>query len=242
MLALNPAQVLQAEEHLRRELALVQAGEAVSVEREWLARNQLGGLLLAQWRLEEARTVYLSGRVPKDPSLRSLTALGRHEVELLTHAPSAQSLEQIRIDRNHALALAPKEFHNDLRGAWSALEGLCLIRMGRAREGAALIGPSLPSMAMSPSRIIYHYHLGQAYEHLHEIPSAVEQYRRAIEAAPGTYLASEAQSRETMLSSAESGRNIGFRHAPPRLPTTSQGSFEDDLQEAEETDLELEKK
>lgn len=242
MLALNPAQVLQAEEHLRRELALVHAGEAVSAEREWLARNQLGGLLLAQWRLDEARSIYRSGRIPKDPSLRSLTALGRHEVELLSHAPNAQSLEQIRLDRNQALALAPKGFHSDLRGAWSALEGLCLIRMGRAREGAALIGSSLPSMAMSPSRIVYHYHLGQAYEHLHEIPSAVEQYRRAIEAAPGTYLASEAQSRETMLSSNESGRSVGFRQAPPRLPTTSQPSFENDLVEADGADLELEKK
>ena len=31
---------------LRKQLALVEAGEAVSAEREWLARAQLGGLLL----------------------------------------------------------------------------------------------------------------------------------------------------------------------------------------------------
>src|SRR5690606_8126247 len=43
---------------LRSQLALAAAGEGVSLEREWLARAQLGGLLVAEWRLDEAREIY----------------------------------------------------------------------------------------------------------------------------------------------------------------------------------------
>ena len=43
------------EDDHRKQLALAAAGEAVSLERQWLARAQLGGLLVAEWRLDEAR-------------------------------------------------------------------------------------------------------------------------------------------------------------------------------------------
>lgn len=220
------------EQHLRGELALVQAGEAVSIEREWLARSRLGALLVGQWRLQEAKEVYLLGRPPQDARLASLTAFGRHEIDLLTLPADQEKLRALRADKERALSLAPREHLALLQASWQALEGLCLIRMGRAREGAELISPSLPALALSPSRVIYHYHLGQAYEHMHEIPAAVEQYRRSIEAAPGTRLASEAQSRQTMLSSSEAGKNVGFRSLPPRMPeplsTTSETEARED--------------
>lgn len=219
--ALNPAEQRVIEDRLRGELALVAAGEAVSIEREWLARARLGALLVAQWRLEEAKDVYLLGRPPRDPRLTSLTAFGRHEIDLLTQSADQNKLQAVRNDRQRALSLAAREHLPALRASWNALEGLCLIRMGRAREGADLIAPSLPVLATSPSRVVYHYHLGQALEHMHEIPAAIEQYRRTIEAAPGTRLASEAQSRQGMLSSEQSGRNVGFRSLPPRLPEVS---------------------
>lgn len=220
--ALNPAEQRVIEQHLRGELALVQAGEAVSIEREWLARARLGALLVSQWRLDEAKDVYLWGRHPKDPRLASLTAFGRHEIDLLTQSADLNKLETLRADRQRALSLASKEHLGALEASWNALEGLCLIRMGRAREGADLISPSLPILSQSPSRVVYHYHLGQAFEHMHEIPAAIEQYRRCSEAAPGTRLASEAQSRQSMLSSGQPG-SIGFRALPPRLPEMKPG-------------------
>lgn len=220
--ALNPAEQRVIEQHLRGELALVQAGEAVSIEREWLARARLGALLVSQWRLEDAKEVYLWGRPPKDPRLASLTAFGRHEIDLLTQSADQNKLETLRADRQRALSLASKEHLSALEAAWNALEGLCLIRMGRAREGADLISPSLPNLSQSPSRVVYHYHLGQAFEHMHEIPAAIEQYRRCSEAAPGTRLASEAQSRQGMLGSGQPG-SVGFRALPPRLPEMKRG-------------------
>lgn len=233
--ALKPAEQRMIEEHLRGELALVEAGEAVSIEREWLARSRLGALLVGQWRLPEAKDVYLLGRPPKDARLASLTAFGRHEIDLLTVTADLAKLKELREDRQRALSLAPPEYTQLLEASWKALEGLCLIRMGRAREGAELISPSLPALSLSPSRVIYHYHLGQAYEHMHEIPAAVEQYRRTIESAPGTRLASEARSRQTMLSTEYSGRNIGFRTQPPRLPEVSDTNLDTDTPLPEET-------
>lgn len=227
--ALGPAQQRIAEQQLRAEIALADAGEAVSIEREWYARSHLGALLVGQWRLEEAKDIYLLGRPPQDPKLASLTAFGRHEIDLLTQTANVDKLNELQRDRQRALAMAPSEYLQLIAASWSALEGLCLIRMGRAREGINLISPSLPALAMSPSRVVYHYHLGQALEHIQEIPGAVEQYRRSIEAAPGTRLASEAKSRLTMLSSDHSGRNVGFRSLPPRLPemaSSPQASFD----------------
>ena len=53
-----PGEHRQLEDHLRKQLALAESGEAVSPERQWLARAQLGGLLLAEWRLDEAEYLY----------------------------------------------------------------------------------------------------------------------------------------------------------------------------------------
>lgn len=236
--ALGPEKQQAIEQRLRAEIALADAGEAVSIEREWYARSHLGAMLVGQWRLEEAKDIYLLGRPPQDERLSSLTAFGRHEIDLLTQSASVQKLSELQRDRQRALALAPREYLQLIQASWNALEGLCLIRMGRAREGADLISPSLPALSMSPSRVVYHYHLGQAFEHIQEIPAAIEQYRRTLESAPGTRLASEAQSRLTMLSSAHAGRNVGFRSLPPRIPEmSSTGSPSFDGPDLEQTPI-----
>ena len=79
--------------------------------------------------------------------------------------------------------------------AWSAVEGLCLVRMGRAREAIALLDGGLQALEYNPALVVYLFHLGQAYEHIGERQLAAARYEEASRAFPGTRLASEAASR-----------------------------------------------
>ncbi len=209
------------ENQLRQVLALAEAGEAVSEERQWLARAQLGGLLVAEWRLDEAAAIYGKSdgqRMP--PHLRALAAFGRHEVALLTRTADAQRLISIRRDRDECLTHVPAVFRRDIQKAWSALEGLCLVRMGQAREGARFLEDGIKALEFNPALVVYLYHLGQAYEHIGERTLAVERYGQAARAFPGTRLASEAASRTNALGA---GSEDGlFRGMLPENPQSGQ--------------------
>ncbi len=207
----------QLEERLRQELALAEAGEAISEERQWLARAQLGGLLVAEWRLSEASEVYGKADRPRmAPHLRALAAFGRHEVALLTRTADEKQLRAIRSDRDECLEHVPVVFRRDIEKAWSALEGLCLVRMGQAREGARLLEDGAAALEYNPALVVYLYHLGQAYEHIGERTLAAERYAQAAHAFPGTRLASEAASRTKALGG---GSEDGlFRDMPPEMP------------------------
>jgi len=197
--ALASGQHRQIESYLRKELLLVEAGEAVSEEREWLARAQLGGLLVAEWRLDEAAEVYGAERAARHPALRGLAAFGRHELSVLTDSPDDARLEAIRRDRDETLRHVPSAIRRDVRRAWDALEGLCLVRMGHVREGLRLLEGGLSSLEYSPSRVVYLFHLGQAYEHVGERDLARKTYEETARTFPGTRLASEAQARTHAL-------------------------------------------
>jgi tetratricopeptide (TPR) repeat protein len=217
--AIATGQQRDIEMRLRRQLALVEAGEAVSAERQWLARAQLGGLLVAEWRLDEARRVYGADDTGLSPQLQALARFGRHELSVLTGTPDDERLRHIREDRDECLAFVPPRYREIVADAWRALEGLCLVRMGRAREAARLLEKGLPSLAYNPARVVYLFHLGQAYEHLGERRLAAEQYRTATEAFPGTRLASEAKARSLALGS---GASDGlFRGMLPEAPAAS---------------------
>src|SRR5690349_12021151 len=99
-LAIASGQHRIIEDDLHKQLALAAAGEAVSAERQWLARAQLGGPLVAEWRLDEAREIYGNDDEPRSPHLSALAAFGRHELAVLTETPSEDRLEQIRRDRD----------------------------------------------------------------------------------------------------------------------------------------------
>lgn len=214
------------ETHLRRELALADAGEAVSLERQWLARAQLGGLMVAEWRLDEAREIYgTDGDDTKlAPHLQALAAFGRHELFVLTETPDQQRLEDIRRDRDLCLQHVPKVFLHDVELAWNSLEGLCLVRMGRAREAVELLAGGLQALEYNPALVVYLFHLGQAYEHIGERKLAASRYEEAAKAFPGTRLASEAQARLRALGPA-GGEGSMFRamlpEAPAAAPSTS---------------------
>jgi tetratricopeptide (TPR) repeat protein len=206
------------EDRLHRELALAAAGEAVSLERQWLARAQLGGLLVAEWRLDEAAEIY--GTETDDgklsPHLRALAAFGRHELSVLTQTPDEDRLAAIRSDRDACLVHVPGVFRRDVEKAWNAVEGLCLVRMGRAREGAPLLEEGLRALEYNPALVVYLFHLGQAYETLGERVLAAERYDQAQNAFPGTRLASEAKSRRLALGE---GKATGmFRGMLPEAP------------------------
>lgn len=207
----------EIEQHLRRELALAAAGEAVSVERQWLARAQLGGLLVAEWRLAEARALYHDPSARLSPHLQALAAFGRHEITCLTEPVSAERLAQVRGDRDACLRQVPAPYQSTVSQAWSALEGLCLARMGRAREAVALLEYGLESLGYNPARVVYLFHLGQAYEQLGERRLAAVRYEQAMQAFPGTRLASEARARCLALGSG--GREELFRGMLPESPT-----------------------
>lgn len=205
------------EEHLRKTLALAAAGEAVGPERQWLARAQLGGLLVAEWRLEEAAAVY--GTADEDrlaPHLRALASFGRHELAILEGQPDQARLEAIRRDREACMQHVPAAFQTDVAAAWSAVEGLCLVRMGEAREAIPLLDGGLKALEYNPALVVYLFHLGQAYEHLGERQLAAARYQEASAAFPGTRLASEAGAR---LKALGPGATEGlFRGMLPETP------------------------
>jgi tetratricopeptide (TPR) repeat protein len=217
--AIATGQHREIEVRLRRLLALAEAGEAIGAERQWLARAQLSGLLVAEWRLDEARDVYGAEQAGLSRQLQALANFGRHELAVLTEDPDASRLEQIQADRDACLAGVPPRFQAIVADAWHALEGLCLVRMGRAREGAALLERGLPSLEYNPARVVYLFHLAQAYEHLGERRLAGERYREAMEAFPGTRLASEAATRSTALGA--STTDGLFRGMLPEAPAAS---------------------
>ena len=203
------------EDRLHQELALAEAGEAVSEERQWLARAQLGGLLVAEWRLSEAAEIYAKADRPRTaPHLRALAAFGRHEVALLTRTADSKQLAAIRQDRDECLEHVPAVFRRDVQKAWNALEGLCLVRMGKAREGARLLEDGVRALEYNPALVVYLFHLGQAYEHIGERSLAIERYEQAAAAFPGTRLASEAASRTKALG----GDDGMFRNMLPESP------------------------
>lgn len=226
------------EDRLRRELALAEAGEAVSPERQWLARAQLGGLMVAEWRLDEAREIYGTTEdvASLAPHLQALASFGRHELSVLTETPDDERLEAIRRDRDLCLQHVPAVFRRDVELAWSSVEGLCLVRMGRAREAVDLLASGLKALEYNPALVVYLFHLGQAYEHIGERKLAATRYEEAAKAFPGTRLASEAQFRLRALQPG-SGDGSLFRamlpEAPSAAPTTALariGSDDDDDQ------------
>jgi tetratricopeptide (TPR) repeat protein len=208
------------EDRLRKELALAAAGEAVSAERQWLARAQLGGLMVAEWRLEEAESVYAGDEGQLTPDLEGLAAYGRHELSVLRETPDESRLNAIRQDRDASLRHVPLAFRGDVEQAWNALEGLCLVRMGQAREAIPLLERGLRSLEYNPARVVYLFHLGQAYEHVGEGKLAGETYDQAMGAFPGTRLASEARARRLALGDGGQGRL--FRGMLPEAPANAE--------------------
>ena len=221
-LAIATGQHRGLEDRLRRELALAAAGEAVSQERQWLARAQLGGLLVAEWRLDEAAEIY--GTEAKDgklsPHLQALAAFGRHELAVLNDTPDEARLDAIRRDRDACLIHVPGVFRRDVEKAWHAVEGLCLVRMGRPADGAPLLEDGLRALEYNPALVVYLFHLGQAYEELGERTLAAERYTLAMNAFPGTRLASEAKSRRLALGEAGGGMFRGMLPEAPPAPTS----------------------
>ena len=206
----------EIEQHLRRELALAAAGEAVSDERQWLARAQLGGLLVAEWRLAEAREIYTSNTAKLSPHLQALAAFGRHELDVLTREPDEAALERIRGDRDNCLRHVPGPYQSTVARTWAALEGLCLSRMGRPREAAPLLDRGLVCLGFNPARVVYLFHLAQAHEQLGDRARAATRYQEAMLAFPGTRLASEARARCYAL---DAGRGDDlFRGMLPEAP------------------------
>ncbi len=210
------------EDRLRRELALAEAGEAVSPERQWLARAQLGGLLVAEWRLDEAREIYgtTEDEAKLAPHLRALASFGRHELAVLTEQPDEARLHAIRRDRDLCLEHVPGMFRRDVELAWSSVEGLCLVRMGRAREAVDLLANGLWALEYNPALVVYLFHLGQAYEHIGERKLAAARYEEAALAFPGTRLASEAQFRLRALQPG-AGEAGMFRAMLPEAPSAT---------------------
>ena len=174
----------------------------------------LGGLLVAEWRLDEAAEVYAAARRGLSPLLRDLANFGRHEVAVLAEPATAERLDAIRSDRSKTLDHVPPQYQEQASMVWGALEGLCLARMGRHREAVELLERGLRHvMDLTPARIVYVFHLAQALEHTGDRKAALERYREAVAALPGTRLANEAEVRVRGL---EQGG--GFRAMLPEAP------------------------
>ncbi len=205
------------ERRLRRELALAVAGPNHHRERLWFVRAQLAELLLAQWRLEEARQIYASQDPGPSAHLRALASFGRHELEVLALPVDEARLAAIRRDRDACLEVVPEAIQRVVLRAWGALEGLALLRIGRPREAIRLLEEGLDSVSYNPARIVYIFHLAQAYERVGAIEWAMQRYNEASLVFPGTRLANEASARLHALSH----RLSGFRGMLPEMPAPS---------------------
>jgi len=207
----------KVERRLRRELALAAAGETISVERVWLARAQLAELLIAEWRLEEAREIYANEEPDLSPHLRALAAFGRHELEVLCEPVDEARLAAIRRDRQACVEIVPEPIRRAVERAWGALEGVALLRSDRAREAISLLERGLDAVSYNPAQIIYIFHLAQAYERVGDRERAMARYHEATAVFPGTRLASEASARLAALSH----QATGFRGMLPEAPSAS---------------------
>ncbi len=203
----------EMEHTLRRQLALAQSGEAVSGERQWLSRLELGALLVAEWRFDEARELYVGDKTGLPIDLARAVDLRITELNVLSSTPDTDTLTAIQRQRG-------SEPRSAMR--WRALEGLCLARMGRAREASQALEEGLAAMTRDPVRVAYLFHLGQSYEAMGERQLAASQYGDTLKAFPGTRLASEAQSRARALTSSDASdpfRNMLPAGDAPALET-----------------------
>jgi len=205
----------KVERRLRRELALAAAGETIGAERVWLARAQLAELLIAEWRLEEAASIYASEDPGVSPHLRALAAFGRHELEVLCEPVDEVRLATIRRDRDACLEVVPEAIRRAVARAWGALEGVAMLRAGRPSEAIKLLERGLDSVSYNPAQIVYVFHLAQAYDRIGAREQAIARYEEAVRVFPGTRLASEASARLSALSHQLSG----FRGMLPEAPS-----------------------
>jgi hypothetical protein len=216
--ALASGQQREIEGELRAVLALAEAGEAVSAERQWVARAQLAAMLVAEWRLDEARLVYEADDAKASPLLRDLARFGRHEISVLTQTPDEARLAEIRSDRDTCLGHVPPGFAAQAKKVWDALEGLCLVRMSRYEAGVALLSAGVDEVfELAPSRVVYLFHLAQALEALGDREAAHRRYGQAASAFPGTRLASDANARSLALEGR--GASSMFRGMLPESPS-----------------------
>ena len=213
--ALESGRQRRIEHDLRRLLAMAEDG-GVSLERQWLARAQLGGLLAAEWRLDEAAEIYSADDEGTPPLLRALTCFGRHEVAILRMTPTAEHLERIRADAQAVLGAVPLEYREEAAEVWGAL--LLPARfMGLFHDAIPLLQRGVDRLLeLSPARIIYAYHLAQAMERSGDLSSAHHYYEIAMKAFPGTRLASDASAR--LRSIGPAGERAGFRGMLPESP------------------------
>lgn len=183
-LALGPGDHRAFEHMLRRQLALATGGHGVGPDREWATRLELGALLLAEWRLDEARELYLADKSRVSIEITRAIDLRVFELNVISHAPDDDTLAAIVAQREAVLG--------DAKLRWQALEGLTLTRMGRAREGAAALETGLPTLHGDPVVIVYLFYLAKAYQTLGDRALASRYYQHAEQVFPGTKLASEA--------------------------------------------------
>lgn len=233
--ALASGQSRELEMQLRRELALVAAGEAVSPDRAWVSRVTLASLLAAEWRVDEARQVLDAPDGRTTLLMQALAERSRLELRVLSERPGPSLIEDIQASREAAMNAAPRRAAHTMREAWDALEGLAHARSGEHDRAAAMLQDAVDAGVLEryPSRVIYLFHLAQAYEALGEQERARRYYSEASGAFPGTRLASDAQARARALGPAGDG---GFRRMLPEAPVAEGPQKPRDPQRPEPTD------
>lgn len=233
--ALASGQSRELEMQLRRELALVAAGEAVSPDRAWVSRVYLASLLAAEWRLDEARQVLDAPDGRLTVLMQALADRSRLELRVLSGAPDPALVDEIQAAREAAMKAAPRRAAHTMREAWDALEGLAHARLGDHDRAARMLQDAVDAGVLEryPSRVIYLFHLAQAYDALGDQERARRYYTEATGAFPGTRLASDAQARARALGPAG---EAGFRRMLPEAPVSEAFGSSLDSQDPDPTD------
>jgi tetratricopeptide (TPR) repeat protein len=135
----------------------------------WLARNNLGGLLLLDGRAEEARAQFEAALAVAPDDLGIRGNLGESLLRLQRFEEAAAQFQEIlrrQPDR------APT--HDSLGLAWLGL--------GRFEEAVA---EHEAALALEPDNSETHNHLGNAYYALGRLDEALVQYQEAVRLRPG---------------------------------------------------------
>ncbi|TPV95309.1 MAG: tetratricopeptide repeat protein [Myxococcales bacterium FL481] len=217
--ALPPATRREMEHTLRREIALAVAGHGVSPDREWASRLALGTLLTAESRLDEAREVLLADNRRVSDDVRHQINFCILQINVLAHEPDQATLDAIRRGRqlatsgvttNRALvsqsaSAQPSEPVTPTHDRWTALEGLCLARMGRHDEAIDKLKNCVVGDPDWSAPTPYFYYLGQAYELAGHQTEALTSYLRASQSLPGSKYADMARHHHHALQTGGAG-------------------------------------
>jgi hypothetical protein len=151
----------------------------------WLDRAQLAELLVLRGGYGEAAALL---QIPEeDPRWRAVAAFVEAEVFVLGRRNLPDDPDEVLRRRDAAVVHVPAGARPGYVAAWEALRGACLVRQGREDLAVDLLVQGLrASLAQTPTRAVYLFHLARALHRQGRAAAARARYEEVCSVAPGT--------------------------------------------------------